>query len=129
LTVSNAPGVLIRADAALIDRVVDNLVGNAMKYTSSPIAVTVRRRGAEGVLEVEDRGSGIDEAERARIFDRFFRGSAAAGTEGLGLGLSLVAEVARWHGGSASVHSATESGSLFRVAFPLAPAVAKAGAM
>jgi two-component system OmpR family sensor kinase len=129
LSVSSTPGVFVRADAALVERVVDNLVGNAVKYTSSPITVTVRPSGAEGVLEVEDRGSGIDTSERERIFDRFFRGSSAAGTHGLGLGLSLVAEVARWHGGSASVHEGSEGGSLFRVAFPLAPAAAKTGAM
>lgn len=131
LTLNNAPGVLVRADAALIERAVDNLVGNAIKYTpaGTPITISVRRAGDQALIDVEDEGPGIDEADRARIFDRFFRGSTAAGTQGLGLGLSLVAEVARWHGGSASVHESASSGALFRISLPIAPAVARAGGM
>jgi signal transduction histidine kinase len=112
------PGVFVRADAALLERVIDNLVGNALKYTATPITVAVRRRGAEAVLEVEDRGPGIAPEERARIFDRFFRGTTAGGTQGLGLGLSLVAEVARWHGGNVFLDEAQGGGSRFRVALP-----------
>jgi signal transduction histidine kinase len=119
---SAARGILVRADAMLVERVIDNLVGNAMKYTAvpSPVDVTVRSSGSEALLEVEDRGPGIGDAERERIFQRFFRGSTARGTEGLGLGLSLVAEVARWHGGRVTVERAPHGGSLFRVALPLA---------
>ena len=81
------------------------------------------------MIEVEDHGSGLTEAERERVFDRFFRGASAAGTQGLGLGLSLVAEVAKWHSGHVLVVSAADGGSLFRFTLPLAPAAAKAGAM
>lgn len=119
MNASIAPNVLVRADGMLIERVIDNLVGNALKYTDTPIDVTVRGTGAEAWLEVADRGPGIDDAERERIFQRFFRGAAARGTEGLGLGLSFVAEVARWHGGNVSVESAQEGGSRFRVSLPI----------
>lgn len=131
IMMSATPGVFVRGDAALIERVVDNLVSNAIKYTPepSPVIVTVGRSGGEALLEVEDRGPGIASADRQRIFDRFFRGGTARGTQGLGLGLSLVAEVTRWHGGTVSVHDAAAGGALFRVALPLAPAAAKAGAM
>lgn len=115
-------GVLVRADPLLLERVVDNLVGNAIKYTprSEPIEVTVKQTKDGAVLEVADRGPGVAAEERARIFDRFFRGTTAAGTEGLGLGLSLVAEVARWHGGSVTVDGSPAGGATFRFILPVA---------
>lgn len=131
LVVSSEPALRARADAALVERVVDNLVGNALKYSPAPsaVSVAVRRAGSGVVLEVEDRGSGIPESERERIFHRFIRGSTAAGTEGLGLGLAFVAEVVRWHGGTVSVEPASAGGSRFRVAFPMAPAQMRAEAV
>ena len=131
LVVSTAPDVTVRADPALIERVIDNLVGNALKYAPppSPIMIATRTTSSGAVIEVEDRGPGLNEAERERVFHRFFRASSAAGTPGLGLGLSLVAEVAKWHGGSVAVESPAEGGSLFRFTLPVASAVAKAGAM
>lgn len=121
--------VFVRADAALLERVVDNLIGNALKYTAGAVTVRVARRGNDAILEVEDRGPGISETEREKIFARFVRGTTAAGTNGLGLGLSLVSEIAKWHGGEASVDSVQGGGSRFRITLPLAPATAKAGAM
>jgi signal transduction histidine kinase len=120
LNVSIQPDLFVRADAALLERVIDNLAGNALKYSPphTPVAINVRQFGAAAVLEVEDRGFGIPAEERERIFRRFARGSAAKGTEGLGLGLSLVAEVARWHGGSVSVDDADGGGARFRVSLP-----------
>jgi signal transduction histidine kinase len=129
LRIAPAMPAMVRADPVLVERVVDNLVSNALKYTSGPVAVAVKQRGSEALLEVEDRGEGISDADRERIFQRFFRGATAAGTQGLGLGLSLVAETARWHGGRVSVEAAAGGGSVFRVTFPLAGAYAKAGAM
>jgi signal transduction histidine kinase len=131
LFVSADPQLLVRADAALIERVVDNLAGNALKYTSAPAPVTVRvvRSGDDAAVIVEDRGPGIAEADRERIFQRFVRGTTAAGTNGLGLGLSLVAEIARWHGGAAGVDAMPGGGSRFRITLPLAAEAAKAGAM
>jgi signal transduction histidine kinase len=120
--------VFVRADAALLERVIDNLVGNALKYTTGAVTLRVARRGNGAMLEVEDRGPGISEAEREKIFARFVRGTTAAGTNGLGLGLSLVSEIAKWHGGAADVES-NEGGSRFRITLPLAAAAAKAGAM
>ena len=131
LFVTAEPAVLVRADAALIERVVDNLVGNALKYTSAPapITVSVARAGGDAFVEVEDHGPGIAETDRARIFERFVRGATAAGTQGLGLGLPMVAEIARWHGGAAGVDTVAGGGSRFRITLPLAMAETKAGAM
>jgi len=124
LIVSIQPGLLVRADAALLERVVDNLAGNAIKYSppQTPIAIRTSQIGVSAVLEVEDRGVGVAAEERERIFRRFVRGSSAKGTEGLGLGLSLVAEVARWHGGAVSVDDASGGGAMFRVSLPIAKA-------
>jgi signal transduction histidine kinase len=121
--------VFVRADAALLERVIDNLVGNALKYATGAVTVRVARRGHDAMLEVEDRGPGISEMEREKIFARFVRGTTAAGTNGLGLGLSLVSEIAKWHGGAASLDSVPGGGSRFRVTLPMAAAAAKAGAM
>jgi signal transduction histidine kinase len=131
IRVEAVPGVVVRADAPLIERVIDNLLGNALKYTTASAGVTLRVYESRGdaVLEVEDRGPGISVAERQRIFDRFFRGSTAAGTAGLGLGLAFVAEIARWHRGSVAVDAASHGGSIFRVTMPAAGSVARAGAM
>jgi signal transduction histidine kinase len=128
LFVSADRDVFVRADAALLERVVDNLVGNALKYTAGAVTVRVARRGNDAILEVEDRGPGISETEREKIFARFVRGTTAAGTNGLGLGLSLVSEIAKWHGGGAGLDS-VQGGSRFRITLPLVAAVAKAGAM
>ena len=131
LNTSIEPGLFVRADAALVERVVDNLVGNALKYSPSPspVSIKIRQNGPLAVLDVEDRGVGIPAEERERVFRRFVRGSSAKGTEGLGLGLSLVAEVARWHRGNVSVDDAGGGGTLFRFALPLESASAKSGAM
>ena len=122
LKIEASSAVPVRIDAQLIERVVDNLVGNALKYTPHESAVTVRVRATDEVAElaVEDRGPGIPAPERERIFQRFFRGTTAGGTEGLGLGLALVGEVARWHGGSVVVEEAEGGGARFRFILPLA---------
>jgi signal transduction histidine kinase len=123
IEVTALPHVLIQGDAALLERVVDNLVGNAVKYSPPPrpVSVHVGRDGASAVVEVMDRGAGVRESERQRIFMSFTRGLAAAGTEGLGLGLALVAEAVRWHGGTIEVLDRDGGGSVFRVRLPAAP--------
>jgi signal transduction histidine kinase len=119
LTTSISPAVFVRADAALIERVIDNLVVNALKYTAGPVNVSVHQDDGAAMIDVEDRGPGISAEDRERIFQRFFRGTSAAGTQGLGLGLSFVAEVARWHDGRVSLDDMQGGGSRFRVAIPM----------
>jgi signal transduction histidine kinase len=69
---------------------------------------------------VADDGPGIPATERERVFQRFYRGVSAQGTEGLGLGLAFVADVARWHGGRVTVENQTGGGALFQMILPLA---------
>jgi signal transduction histidine kinase len=95
-------GLLLRGDQGLFTQAVSNLIENAMKYTPTGGCVEVRAvRRADGRLEVDvlDDGPGVPPAERDRIVERFVRLESARSTPGVGLGLSLVAAVARLHKG------------------------------
>lgn len=84
-------------DPFLLAQAIGNLVDNALKFT--PAGGHVALQLANGRITVADDGPGIAEQERPRVIERFYRGDASRGTAGLGLGLSLVASVARLHGG------------------------------
>jgi len=74
------------------------------------------------ILEVTDTGPGLREADRGRIFDRFYRADVArVDSEGTGLGLSIVRAIARAHGGDVAAENREEGGALFRVRLPLTP--------
>jgi signal transduction histidine kinase len=115
------PGLHVRGDARLLERVLDNLLGNAFKFSppEAPVEVRAFPRGDHAVAEVRDHGCGIPPEEQGAIFSRFVRGSAAQGREGMGLGLALVREVVTWHRGRVEVESAPGEGSIFTVALPL----------
>jgi signal transduction histidine kinase len=112
--------VTIRGDVSLLNRVMDNLVGNALKFGPGEGPVHVRLLKAAGtvILEVEDRGRGVAESERERIFRPLVRGRAGDDVPGLGLGLAFVREAVIRHGGRVSVADANPSGALFRVTLP-----------
>jgi two-component system phosphate regulon sensor histidine kinase PhoR len=118
----------VRADADALRQAIANLVTNSMKYSgdSRRIEVRVIRAGTEVRVEVADWGIGVPSEFRTRIFERFFRVPRAndfndtAG--GVGLGLSLVAEIMRAHGGRAEVHDNTPQGSVFSLILPMNPA-------
>ena len=111
----------IEADAEKIFTIVDNLVGNAVKFTppGGAIAVAARAQGAEAVIDVIDSGPGVPTEEREAIFDSFFRGRAKASgrVEGTGLGLAIAREFAEAHGGRIRVVART-AGAHFRVTLP-----------
>ena len=114
--------------ALMLRELLGNLIDNALRYTPPGGTVTARvlRDGAEVVLEVEDTGYGIAEAERARVFDRFYRvlGTRA---EGSGLGLAIVREIAEQHDARVSIHTPPKApnpaspGVLLRVRFTRTP--------
>jgi two-component system, OmpR family, sensor kinase len=91
--------VVVEGDRAALRTLLENLVDNAVRYTPAG-SVAVRASHAQGttVLEVEDSGPGIPQAERARVFDRFYRGETAS-EGGTGLGLAIVRRIAERHGG------------------------------
>lgn len=125
-----------RADPALLDRVLRNLVSNAVHYTArGGVLVGVRRRGARLQLDVWDTGPGIEPAEQGRLFDEFSRGPQAAqvAPQGLGLGLAIARRFAAAMGAGLSLASRPGRGSVFRVvleaaAAPLARPIAGASA-
>jgi two-component system sensor histidine kinase TctE len=118
--------VTISGNPVMLRELLSNLIDNALRYTPAGGSVTVRvRADAEyAILEVEDTGPGIAPAERAHVFERFYRilGSSA---DGSGLGLAIVREIAQQHGAEIDISNNPRAqapklpGSLFRLSFPL----------
>ncbi len=119
---ARVPPVL--GDEDHLRRVVDNLVSNALKFTPPGGNVVVRLTGdqSEVLLEVIDTGIGIGVEHQKRIFDRFYQvdGTIRRTYGGCGLGLALVREIVKTHGGKITVESRLGKGSTFRVRFPAA---------
>ncbi len=117
------PGFAVEGDRHMLEMVVSNLLSNAVKYSGDSREVVIQLGHAmDGrwiELSVSDAGVGIPPEELPMIFRRFFRASTAGGIPGSGLGLSLVREFVRMHGGSVSATSAPGSGSVFRVRLPV----------
>jgi two-component system, OmpR family, sensor histidine kinase KdpD len=118
------PGVPpIRADAAHLERAFANLLENAVRYSGGlPVSVHIRQNGPRVVVRVVDQGPGIGEAERERIFEPFYRGSASGGAgAGSGLGLSIAKGFVEANDGTIAVESLPGQGSSFVVSLPLQP--------
>lgn len=114
------------ADADAVGHILDNLVDNAIKYTPSGGKITVRWSANEKrvLIEVEDTGLGISEADLPRVFERFFRADRARhrATGGTGLGLAIVKHLVQAQNGQVTVASQLGKGSTFRIALPRAAA-------
>jgi signal transduction histidine kinase len=108
--------VTVRGDPMLLRRMIRNLVENADLHGKPPIEVRVERRGDQAVLRVSDRGSVIAEEARERLFSPFYRIPGRSGSKGTGLGLALVRQIARRHGGDVGYEPA--QGSCFAVTLP-----------
>jgi len=108
------------ADPALVRRVLTNLLSNAAKYSDDGSAITVRMsmQGDSARVEVQDRGAGLDESDRRRVFDPFWRAGAAR-SRGTGLGLALVKEYVQLMGGTVGVDSTLGEGSTFYFSLPV----------
>jgi signal transduction histidine kinase len=114
-------------DAVRLERAVANILGNAFKYNSASgrvivhIGIEESPQGRVAFCAVTDEGIGIPEADVARIFDRFARGSNVAGRiTGSGVGLTIVRQIVEQHGGTIGVTSAVGRGSTFMMRLPLA---------
>jgi signal transduction histidine kinase len=123
---------VVRVDRDMWEKIVLNLVSNAFKFTlAGEIRVALTRRGDQARLEVADTGGGIPADELPRIFERFHRvvGTKGRTHEGTGIGLALVQELVRLHGGTVEVASELGRGTHFTVSIPIgerAPAAASA---
>lgn len=106
---------VVRGDAKALRRMVRNLLENAVRYGAAPIEVAVQG----GHLRVSDRGPGVAESERERIWEPFYRPAGHKESDGgVGLGLALVKQIAERHGGSASCAPREGGGTTFRVDLP-----------
>jgi two-component system sensor histidine kinase KdpD len=114
LSVSIAVELEVRADTALLKKVICNLLENAGKYSKvgTPITVSAEREGAMIAVSVADRGLGIDPAEQTLIFERFYR-AGSTGTVGTGMGLAITRSIIEAHGGTITVRSQPGEGSVF----------------
>jgi two-component system, OmpR family, sensor histidine kinase BaeS len=115
------------ADKRWMHQVVTNLLGNALKFTPAGGTVTIstgtistRQDGPSSVLEVTDTGIGIPADELPRVFERFWRGQAAAQTSGSGIGLAIASELAWAHGGTLTAASEPGEGTRLTLILPSA---------
>ena len=121
----HAPGVrfeveleptLVNGVPSRLDRAVNNLLDNAVKFAGTDAPIEVRLR--DGELEVRDHGPGIDADELPHVFDRFFRGARSRALPGSGLGLAIVRQVAELHAGTVSATAAPGGGTIVRMSVP-----------
>ena len=101
---------------ARLDRAVNNLLDNAVKFAGTERPIDVRLRGGE--LTVRDHGPGIDATDLPHVFDRFYRGAKARALPGSGLGLAIVRQVVDLHGGEVAIEPAPGGGTLARLRLP-----------
>ena len=107
----------LRADTALLERALANLLENALRHTPRGGLIEVTVRGGPHVIEVsvDDSGPGIPEAHRERVFGRFVRLDAARSSGGTGLGLAIARMIARLHGGDLVIESSPLGGASLRM--------------
>ena len=122
-----AQPLLVRGDASLLSQLFSNLVSNAVKYSpdSGLIRVIAAREGTQIAVVVEDHGIGIPEADRERVFERYYRGSNTSGIGGSGVGLSLVKTMVDLHKGTIALDTREGEGSRFTIRFPISDADAQ----
>jgi len=122
--VVDAPtGLIVEGDRARLERVVDNLLGNAIKYSPAATPIHVEARGEqEGVtVTVRDQGVGIPADELPRLFTPFYRAATARGIPGVGIGLAGAKTIVEQHGGRITVDSAAGQGTTVVITLPYAP--------
>jgi two-component system NtrC family sensor kinase len=113
----------LRANPIRLRQVLDNVVGNAIKYSNAngEIYIAIRSQGEQLILQVTDQGPGIPPADQPHIFDKFYRGTNVdSRVEGSGLGLAIVKNIVENHQGRIWVESAVGKGSSFFIVLPVA---------
>jgi signal transduction histidine kinase len=110
----------VELDSRLMGRAVKNLLRNAHRHAANRICLSAYCEEGEAGIRVEDDGTGVPEQERERIFAPFARLDAARDREsgGVGLGLAIVSQIARWHGGKVWVEDSDLGGACFVISWP-----------
>lgn len=117
----------IDSDPVLLERILRNLAGNAVRYTArGRVLIGCRRRGGWLAIQVWDTGIGIQKADRKRIFEEFYRVGGDGGGEGIGLGLSIVQRLSRLLDHPVDLCSEPDRGTMFEVRVPLGAVSASA---
>ncbi|HHO75345.1 MAG TPA: HAMP domain-containing protein [Deltaproteobacteria bacterium] len=112
--------LLVKGDRSRLQRVLANLLDNAVKHTDPPGKIVLKAFRADGSVQISitDTGTGIEEHDLPHIFERFYRGDKSRSTPGSGLGLALVQSIVRAHKGDTAVLSSPGKGSTFTVIIP-----------
>jgi len=115
--------LMVYGDASLLSQVLGNLVSNAVKYSpnGAPVRITSSQDGAHVAVVIEDRGIGIPDTDRDRVFERYYRGCNTSGIVGSGVGLYLVKTIIDLHQGSIMLDSRENEGSRFTLRLPASP--------
>jgi len=114
--------VMVDYDERRIQRVLQNLIGNAIKYSpdGGEIDINIRPDNSSAAISIRDHGIGIPDADRGRVFERGYRANSVGAIPGTGLGLFISSEIVKRHGGSIECRAADGRGTVFEVRLPLA---------
>jgi len=133
IQIDAAEGTMATVDRLVLREAITNLLHNAIKYSPSESAIEIRIRADryQAIVEIRDHGPGIAAADRARIFDRFFRLDEARSRDkgGTGLGLAIVKWAVETHGGQIAVDEHPAGGSVFRITLPLGSKIHATGGL
>jgi two-component system sensor histidine kinase MtrB len=121
VAVSGEP-LTLTTDPRRVERILANLVGNAVEHSGRDVRVRTGTDGGHGCVDVADAGPGIPPEHLPHVFERFYKADSARTSAGSGLGLAIAHENARLLGGNISVSSDVQRGSVFRLVLPLGPA-------
>ncbi len=118
---SQVNGLEVLIDSKLITQAINNLISNAIKYSNQQPKITVKLRinREEMTISIKDNGIGIPEEDKKHLFNPFFRAGNVSTIQGNGLGLSIVQESMKMHGGKISFISVLGTGTIFTLHFPL----------
>lgn len=111
--------VVVRTDPRRLERIVANLVGNAIEHAGNGVRINAANDGPSAVIQVSDEGQGIAPEHLAHVFERFYKADSSRAGSGSGLGLAIAQQNARLLGGDLQVRSELAVGSQFRLVLPL----------
>ena len=120
LSIQTPSAIRIEGDDKKLQRALANLIDNALKHTPGPITVTADAGDTSAAIRIQDSGPGIAPDVLPHLFERFYRGQAAADDTGVGLGLAIAKALVEAQEGMITVESEVERGSVFTVTVPLA---------